>query len=77
MTDRDKGFVDALTNFNSMCETYKSFFGENSLDRVFVISPSDISTEELKDSTKMLAAAIVNDEPLEQFDEDMWEHVKY
>lgn len=77
MTDRDKGFVDALTNFNSMCETYKSFFGENSLDRVFVISPSDISTEELKDSTKMLIAAIINNEPLEQFDEDMWEHVCY
>ena len=60
-----------------MCETYKSIFGESSLDRVFVLSPGDISTEELNDSTKMLASAIANDEPLEQFDEDMWEHVHY
>lgn len=77
MTDKDKAFIDALTKFNSMCETYKSIFGENSLDRVFVLSPGDISTEELDDSTKMLASAIANDEPLEQFDEDMWEHVHY
>jgi len=77
MTDKDKAFIDALTKFNSMCKTYKSIFGENSLDRVFVLSPGDISTEELNDSTKMLANAIANDEPLEQFDEDMWEHVCY
>lgn len=77
MTDKDKAFIDALNKFNSMCETYKSIFGESSLDRVFVLSPGDISTEELNDSTKMLASAIANDEPLEQFDEDMWEHVKY
>ena len=34
MTDKDKAFIDALTKFNSMCETYKSIFGESSLDRV-------------------------------------------
>lgn len=77
MTDKDKAFIDALNKFNSMCETYKSIFGESSLDRVFVLSPGDISTEELNDSTKMLANAIANDEPLEQFDEDMWERVRY
>lgn len=77
MTDKDKKFIDALNKFNSMCETYKSIFGENSLDRVFVLSPGDISTEELNDSTKMLASAIANDEPLEQFNEDMWKHVCY
>lgn len=79
MTDRDKdkAFIDALIKFNNMCETYKLIFGGNSLDRVFVLSPGDISTEELNDSTKMLANAIANDEPLEQFDEDMWEHVCY
>lgn len=77
MTDKDKAFIDALTKFNSMCETYKSIFGENSLDRIFVISPGDISTEELDDSTKMLASAIANDEPIEQFDADMWDDVCY
>lgn len=77
MADKDKAFIDALNKFNSMCETYKSIFGENSLDRVFVLSPGDISTDELNDSTKMLAAAIANDEPIEQFDENMWERVRY
>ena len=77
MTDKDKKFIDALNKFNSMCEVYKSIFGENSLDRVFVLSPGDISTEELDDSTKMLAAAIANDEPIEQFDVDMWDDVCY
>lgn len=79
MTDRekDKAFIDALLNFNKACEMYKLIFGASSLDRVFVISPGDIATEELNDSIKMLASAIANNEPLEQFDEDMWEHVKY
>ncbi len=77
MTAKEKAFIDALNKFNNMCETYKSIFGENSLDRVFVVSPGDISTQELNDSTRMLAAAIANDEPIEQFNEDMWEHVCY
>jgi hypothetical protein len=73
----DKAFNDALTRFNSMCEAYISMFGENSLDRVIVIHPNEITVEELDDSTKMLAAAIANNEPLEQFDEELWEHVRY
>ena len=73
----NKAFNDALTRFNSMCEAYISMFGENSLDRVIVIHPKEISVEELDDSTKMLAAAIANNEPLEQFDEELWEHVRY
>lgn len=73
----DKSFNDALTRFNSMCEAYISMFGENSLDRVIVMPPNKITVEELDDSTKMLAAAIANDEPLEQFDEELWEHVRY
>lgn len=78
MTAKDnKAFNDALTRFNSMCEAYISMFGENSLDRVIVIHPNEITVEELDDSTKMLAAAIANNEPLEQFDEELWEHVRY
>lgn len=78
MTTKDnKAFNDALTRFNSMCEAYISMFGENSLDRVIVIHPNEITVEELDDSTKMLAAAIANNEPLEQFDEELWEHVRY
>ena len=73
----DKAFNDALTRFNSMCEAYISMFGENSLDRVIVIHPNEITVEELDDSTKMLAAANANNEPLEQFDEELWEHVRY
>ena len=73
----DKAFNDALTRFNGMCEAYISMFGENSLDRVIVIHPNEITVEELDDSTKMLAAAIANNEPLEQFDEELWEHVRY
>nr|DAN03934.1 MAG TPA: Golgi resident protein GCP60, 3A, GOLD, 3A, Aichivirus, Antiviral.0A [Caudoviricetes sp.] len=73
----NKAFNDALTRFNSMCEAYISMFGENSLDRVIVIHPNEITVEELDDSTKMLAAAIANNEPLEQFDEELWEHVRY
>lgn len=78
MTAKDnKAFNDALTRFNSMCEAYISMFGENSLDSVIVIHPNEITVEELDDSTKMLAAAIANNEPLEQFDEELWEHVRY
>lgn len=78
MTAKDnKAFSDALTRFNGMCEAYISMFGENSLDRVIVIHPNEITVEELDDSTKMLAAAIANNEPLEQFDEELWEHVRY
>ena len=78
MTAKDnKAFNDALTRFNSMCEAYISMFGENSLDRVIVIHPNEITVEELDDSTKILAAAIANNEPLEQFDEELWEHVRY
>lgn len=78
MTAKDnKAFNDALTRFNGMCEAYISMFGENSLDRVIVINPNEITVEELDDSTKMLAAAIANNEPLEQFDEELWEHVRY
>ena len=78
MTTKDnKAFNDALTRFNGMCEAYISMFGENSLERVIVIHPNEITVEELDDSTKMLAAAIANNEPLEQFDEDVWEHVRY
>lgn len=73
----NKAFNDALTRFNGMCEAYISMFGENSLDRVIVIHPNEITVEELDDSTKMLAAAIANNEPLEQFDEELWEHVRY
>nr|DAQ74020.1 MAG TPA: Golgi resident protein GCP60, 3A, GOLD, 3A, Aichivirus, Antiviral.0A [Caudoviricetes sp.] len=73
----NKAFNDALTRFNGMCEAYTSMFGENSLDRVIVIHPNEITVEELDDSTKMLAAAIANNEPLEQFDEELWEHVRY
>ena len=76
-TKDNKAFNDALTRFNSMCEAYISMFGENSLDRVIVIHPNEITVEELDDSTKMLAAAIANNEPLEQFDEEVWEHVRY
>lgn len=76
-TKYNKAFNDALTRFNSMCEAYISMFGENSLDRVIVIHPNEITVEELDDSTKMLAAAIANNEPLEQFDEELWEHVRY
>jgi hypothetical protein len=76
-TKDNKAFNDALTRFNSMCEAYISMFGENSLDRVIVIHPNEITVEELDDSTKMLAAAIANNEPLEQFDEELWEHVRY
>ena len=75
MTTKDKkAFNDALTRFNGMCEAYISMFGENSLDRVIVIHPNEITVEELDDSTKMLAAAIANNE---QFDEELWEHVRY
>lgn len=78
MTAKDnKAFNDALTRFNGMCEAYISMFGENSLDRVIVIHPNEITVEELDDSTKMLAAAIANNEPLEQFDEELLEHVRY
>lgn len=78
MTTKDnKAFNDALYRFNGMCEAYISMFGENSLDRVIVIHPNEITVEELDDSTKMLAAAIANNEPLEQFDEELWEHVRY
>lgn len=78
MTTKDnKAFNDALTRFNGMCEAYISMFGENSLDRVIVIHPNEITVKELDDSTKMLAAAIANNEPLEQFDEELWEHVRY
>lgn len=78
MTAKDnKAFNDALTRFNGMCEAYISMFGENSLDRVIVIHPNEITVEELDDSTKMLAAAIAKNEPLEQFDEELWEHVRY
>lgn len=78
MTAKDnKAFNDALTRFNGMCEAYISMFGENSLDRVIVIHPNEITVEELDDSTKMLAAAIANNEPLEQFDEELWKHVRY
>ena len=78
MTTKDnKAFNDALTRFNGMCEAYISMVGENSLDRVIVIHPNEITVEELDDSTKMLAAAIANNEPLEQFDEELWEHVRY
>jgi|GEM_PF-691480 hypothetical protein len=78
MTAKDnKAFNDALTRFNGMCEAYISMFGENSLDRVIVIHPNEITVEELDDSTKMLAAAIANNEPLEQFDKELWEHVRY
>ena len=78
MTTKDnKAFNDALTRFNGMCEAYISMFGENSLDHVIVIHPNEITVEELDDSTKMLAAAIANNEPLEQFDEELWEHVRY
>lgn len=78
MTAKDnKAFNDALTRFNGMCEAYISMFGENSLDRVIVIHQNEITVEELDDSTKMLAAAIANNEPLEQFDEELWEHVRY
>lgn len=78
MTAKDnKAFNDALTRFNGMCEAYISMFGENSLDRVIVIHPNEITVEELDDSTKMLAAAIANNEPLKQFDEELWEHVRY
>lgn len=78
MTAKDnKAFNDALTRFNGMCEAYISMFGENSLDRVIVINPNEITVGELDDSTKMLAAAIANNEPLEQFDEELWEHVRY
>lgn len=73
----NKAFNDALSRFNGMCEAYISMFGENSLDRVIVIHPNEITVEELDDSTKMLAAAIANNEPLEQFDEELWEHVRY
>ena len=76
-TKDNKAFNDALTRFNSMCESYISMFGENSLDRVIVIHPNEITVEELDNSTKMLAAAIANNEPLEQFDEELWEHVRY
>ena len=76
-TKDNKAFNDALTRFNSMCEAYISMFGENSLDRVIVIHPNEITAEELDDSTKMLAAAIANNEPLEQFDEELWKHVRY
>ena len=76
-TKDNKAFNDALTRFNGMCEAYISMFGENSLDRVIVIRPNEITVEELDDSTKMLAAAIANNEPLEQFDEELWEHVRY
>lgn len=77
MVKEDKSFNDALNRFNSMCNAYTSMFGENSLDRVIVIHPNEITVEELDDSTKMLAAAIANNEPLEQFDEELWEHVRY
>lgn len=78
MTTKDnKAFNDALTRFNGMCEAYIFMFGENSLERVIVIHPNEITVEELDDSTKMLAAAIANNEPLEQFDEELWEHVRY
>jgi hypothetical protein len=78
MTTKDnKAFNDALTRFKGMCEAYISMFGENSLERVIVIHPNEITVEELDDSTKMLAAAIANNEPLEQFDEELWEHVRY
>ena len=78
MTTKDnKAFNDALTRFNGMCEAYISMFVENSLERVIVIHPNEITVEELDDSTKMLAAAIANNEPLEQFDEELWEHVRY
>ena len=73
----NKAFNDALSRFNGMCEAYISMFGENSLDRVIVMPPNKITVEELDDSTKMLAAAIANNEPLEQFDEELWEHVRY
>lgn len=76
-TKDNKAFNDALTRFNGMCEAYISMFGENSLDRVIVIHPNEITVEELDDSTKMLAAAIANNEPLEQFDKELWEHVRY
>lgn len=76
-TKDNKAFNDALTRFNGMCEAYISMFGENSLDRVIVIHPNEITVEELDDSTKMLAAAIANNEPLEQFDEELWKHVRY
>lgn len=56
---------------------YLSKFGENSLERVDLGEPMDLSEEAIKASIKLLKEAITNDDPLPQTDEDTWKHIYF
>ena len=52
---------------------YLEKFGTDSLERVILGEPMDLSEEAINASIKLLKEAIVNDAPLPQTDEETWE----
>lgn len=52
---------------------YKEKFGSNSLDRTIYIDPLRLTQNSIKEATNTLKQAIENDEPIEQYPEEIWE----
>ena len=56
---------------------YLEKFGTDSLERVILGEPMDLSEEAITASIKLLKEAIANDDPLPQTDEETWEHIYF
>lgn len=68
---------DAFDALNLVKREYLSKFGKNSLERVDLGEPRDLSEEAITASIKLLKEAIANDAPLPQTDEETWKHIYF
>lgn len=64
---------DTFNALDLIKKEYLSKFGKNSLERVDLGEPRDLSEEAITVSIKLLKEAIINNDPLPQTDEETWE----
>ena len=62
---------------NQVEKEYVKQFGEDSLNRVILHDPDTKDKQEVQDTIDILRQAIVDNKPLEQVPEDMWNLIQF
>lgn len=57
--------------------TYLKKFGNDSLDRVLLCDPVNITDEELQETADILEKAIREEQPLEQIEPEIWSQMVF
>lgn len=56
---------------------YLKHFGQDSLNRVILHNPNTKDKQEVQDTIDILRQAIIDNKPLEQVPEDMWNLIQF